>query len=580
MPRRRASRAVACSVVSLLSILFVGLFVGELTAAEPAADLVLLEGRIYTLDAARSWAEALAVRGGRIVYVGPDAGAARFVGAETRVLRLGGKMVLPGFHDSHVHLVSGGVELAQCDLNGIENQEELFARIRACAAGRDPDAWVVGGGWALPLFPDGNPAKEQLDALVGNRPAYLSAADGHSAWVSSRALALAGIGRKTPDPAQGRIERSASGEPSGTLREAASHLMDGVLPKITPDDRLAGLRRSLALAHSFGITSAIEASASSKVLETYATLDRSGELQMRVLVSLRADPAVGEAQVPELLQLRDSARGLRRVRATAVKMFADGVIEARTAALLAPYLGKPGPLGAESRGELNWEPETFARMATRLDREGFQVHIHAIGDRAIRESLNALAAAQRANGTRDARHHVAHIQLFDPADIPRFRELGVAANFQPLWAWADPYIVDLTEPVLGPERSRWLYPIRSLAASGATVVAGSDWSVSSLNPLQAIEVALTRRNPASAAGPAWNPQETVDLPTMLAAYTIAGARLAFEERETGSLEVGKAADLIVLDRDLFAIPPHEIGEAKVLRTWIDGREVFRAAGSS
>ena len=217
-------------------------------------------------------------------------------------------------------------------------------------------------------------------------------------------------------------------------------------------------------------------------------------------------------------------------------------------------------------------------MATRLDREGFQIHIHAIGDRAIRESLNALAAARQANGTRDSRHHLAHIQLFDPADVPRFRELGVAANFQPLWAWADPYILDLTEPVLGPERSRWLYPIRSLAASGATVVAGSDWSVSSLNPLAAIEVALTRRDPSQGPGPAWLPQETVDLPTMLAAYTIAGAWLAFQERETGSLEVGKAADLIVLDRDLFAIPAHEIGEAKVLRTWIAGKEVFRAEG--
>lgn len=542
--------------------------------AEPPADLALLGGKVYTLDGARSWAEAVVVRDSRLVYVGTDAGARPFLGPKTRLIELGGKMVLPGFHDSHVHLVSGGVELGQCDLNGAATLAEALSRIRAYAAAHPTKPWIVGGGWDLPLFPGGNARREVLDEVVGNRPAYLTAADGHSAWVNSKALALAGMDKSTPDPPQGRIERDPkTGEPSGTLREAAADLVSAHLPKTSAAERQVGLAKALRLAHSFGITSAIEASASEAVLETYRALEERGELSMRVLASLYVDSLRAEEQVGELVALREKVKGARRLRATAVKMFADGVIESGTAALLAPYVGRKG-----SRGELNFEPQVFARLATALDKAGFQIHIHAIGDRAIRESLNALEAARKANGARDSRHHLAHIQLFDPADIPRFKGLGVIANFQPLWAYADPYITDLTEPVLGPERSRWLYPIRSLAASGARLAAGSDWSVSSLNPLEAIEVAITRRDPSSGPGPAWRPEETVDLATMLAAYTTGGAWLAFQEKNTGSLEVGKAADLIVLDRNLFALPPYEIGEAKVLLTLVAGQEVWRAKG--
>jgi hypothetical protein len=259
------------------------------------------------------------------------------------------------------------------------------------------------------------------------------------------------------------------------------------------------------------------------------------------------------------------------MRATAVKIFADGVIESGTAALLDPYLNRNG-----GRGELNFEPDRLARFVTRLDHEGFQVHIHAIGDRAIRVSLDAHEAAQKVNGRRDARHHIAHLELIEPEDIPRFRDLGVVANFQPLWAFADPYIKDLTLGPLGPDRSRWLYPIASILKSGAVMAAGSDWPVTSLNPIEAIQVAVTRRGPTEPEGPAWIPEEKIDLPAILAAYTINGAYLNHEDKETGSLEVGKAADMIVLSRDLFKIPQGKIHEAKVLLTLLEGQEVFRA----
>jgi predicted amidohydrolase YtcJ len=538
-------------------------------ASPPVADLVLLDGAVYTVDAARSWASAVAVRDGRIVAVGTAREVEPWIGAGTRVLRLAGRMVLPGFHDAHVHPVSGGVELGQCDLNGAADSAEALRRIAACAREHPGTGWIVGGGWDLPLFPDANPDKRALDALLPDRPAILTAADGHSAWVNSRALAAAHIGAATPDPARGRIERDARGEPSGTLREAAMDLITALVPEPTPEERVAGLARAVAMAHRFGITALHEASAGPEELAAYRALDQRGELALHVRAALYVDPAKGVAQVAELEKLRAADWG-PHVVAGAAKIFADGVIESGTAALLEPYLGPRG-----GRGELDWGPERFAEIATALDRAGFQIHVHAIGDRAIRVTLDSLAAARRANGPRDARPQVAHLQLFDPADLPRFRDLGVIANFQPLWAYADSYIRDLTEPVLGSARSRWLYPIGSMIATGAVVVGGSDWSVSSMNPLAAIEVALTRRDPDSGPGPAWIPEERADLPTMIAAYTATGAWADFGERDFGSIEVGRAADLIVLDRNLFSIPADRISEAKVLLTLFGGREVFR-----
>ncbi|RIK62627.1 amidohydrolase [candidate division KSB1 bacterium] len=534
------------------------------------ADVLLRNGAIYTVDAARSWAEAAAIAHGRIIYVGANAGAEEFITPQTRVIDLNGKMVLPGFHDSHVHPVSGGIELGQCNLNGLQTQQEIFDAVREYAQKNPALPWIVGGGWDLPIFPNANPTKQQLDQLVSDRPAFLSAADGHSAWVNSKALELAGITAATADPPEGRIERDPlSKEPTGTLRERATDLVSKHIPPLTSADYLAGAKRGLAMANRFGITSLQEASATPEILAAYDSLDRSGELTARVVAAMYVDPAKDEAQIKELKQKRSRYRG-KNLRADAVKIFADGVIESRTAAMLAPYLDRP-----DYRGIPNLEADKFKRLVTALDQEKFQVHIHAIGDRAIRMALDAHEAAQLANGRRDARHHLAHIQLIDPQDIPRFERLGIIANFQSLWAYADTYITELTEPALGPERSRWLYPIGSVMRSGAMIVGGSDWSVSSMNPLDAIQVAVTRRGVDDSTGSAWIPQEIVDLPTMLAAYTINGAYVNHQENETGSIEVGKAADLIVLDRNLFEIPVHEIHNAKVLLALLEGREVHR-----
>ncbi len=540
--------------------------------AEAPADLVLTNARLETMDAARSLSAALALRNGRIAYVGAEDGLAPFIGPATRVVDLEGRTVLPGFHDSHVHPVSGGVELLLCDLNGSADLPELVVRLRGCVERLGERPWLTGGGWDLTLLPGGVADRRTLDAILPDKPAFLTSADGHSAWVNSKALALAGIDATTPDPEGGRIEREPDGAPVGTLRESAASLVGRLVPPVTDEERLQGLRLAVAMAHRFGITALHEASAGPATLAAYDALDRAGELGLHVTVAQHLGPEDGPEALAELVARRAAPHG-PHVAVTAVKLFADGVIEGGTAALLEPYVGRPGS------GIPNWSAERLRETVVALDRERFQIHIHAIGDRAIRESLDALEAAQRANPPRDRRPLLAHVQLIDPAEIPRFRALGVTADLQTLWAYADPYIRDLTEPFLGPARSRWLYPFGSLQRAGAPLAAGSDWSVSSMNPWPAIEVALTRRGPAeSVAGAAWNPDERLDLATMLAAYTIGGARAAFRERATGSIEVGKSADLVVLDRDPYATPAPELSEVVVLWTLFEGREVHRADG--
>lgn len=529
---------------------------------------MLRGGAVFTLDADNRRVEALAIRDGVIAAVGSDGEIAPWVADSTRVVELEGRMVLPGFQDSHVHPASGGVELAECDLNGLPGRQEVLDKIAACAASDPEQPWIRGGGWDLPIFKDGNPGRAELDGVTGGRPAYLSSSDGHSAWVNTKALEVAGVTAATPDPPRGRLERDASGNPSGTLRESAMGLVAKHLPPYTLEDYEAGIARALEMANRFGITTLQEASGGGEMLEAYARLRDQGRLTARVVFSQHVDPERGPEQIAEMIERRDRFEG-GRLKASTAKIFVDGVIEGHTAALLEPYLDRPG-----WRGEPNLEAGKLDEMVAALDREGFQVHLHAIGDRAIRMALDACEAAAKLNGPRDRRHHIAHLQLIDPADIPRFEKLGVVANFQPLWAYADSYITDLTEPVLGPERSRWLYPIRSVYDTGARMAAGSDWSVSSMNPLDAIQVAVTRKSLKGSEPSAWIPEERMELEPMLRAYTGGGAYVNRLEDRTGSLERGKAADLIVLDRNLFEVPRGEIHQVRVLWTLLEGKTVF------
>jgi predicted amidohydrolase YtcJ len=544
----------------------------------PPADLLLVGGVIHTFDAGRSRAEALAIRDGRIVAVGTTAEVEALAGPETRTVDLAGRFVMPAFHDAHVHPMSAGVELGQCNLNDLPTAAATLDAIAACMAANGDRPWLVGGGWVLTAFPPGQPRRQELDAITGDTPAVFSSSDGHTVWVNSAALKAAGITRATTEPESGRIDRDARGEPTGLLRESATELISRVVPPTTQEEYQAGLLRALARMHQFGIVSFQEASAREPMVEAYRAVARQGRLTARAHLSLYADPKQGAAQVDRFVATR-AAVTEPGLTAGTVKIFVDGVIEASTAYLLEPYRPIKGePASAHPRGLPNFTDEALAELVTRLDREGFQAHMHAIGDAGIRQGLDAIAAAIRANGPRDRRPHIAHIQLFHPDDIGRFRELGVVANMQPLWAFADDFIRNLTEPRLGAERSQWLYPFGALQKAGARLAGGSDWSVSSVNPLDAIEVAVTRKAlGAPDDAPAWLPEHRLDLETALAAYTNGGAYVAFED-DSGSIETGKRADVIVLDRNLFDIPVRQIHEARVLWTLADGREVHRAEG--
>jgi predicted amidohydrolase YtcJ len=535
----------------------------------PPADLLLNGAAVYTMDPARSWAEAVAVRGGRIVFVGTARDAQAWRAPRTRVVELPGRMIVPGFHDAHVHPVSGGVELAQCDLNNVPTAEAVVAKVRDCAARLGADQWVVGGGYALPVFAGGLALKEVLDAVTGGRPAYLTSADGHSAWVSSRALDIGGVDRNTKDPENGRIERNENGEPVGTLRESAMRLVGRHVPPPTAALRLEGLRLALGQLNRAGVTAVQEASASRAYLETYRDAQKKGVLTARVTAALGTDEARGPEQVDDLVRLRTEFAS-ERVRPVAAKIFADGVIEGRTAAMIEAYLDRPG-----FRGEPNISRDRLTALVRRLAGAGFNVHVHAIGDRAVRETLDAMEAARPEAAGRDLRFQIAHAQLIRPEDGARFRRLGVIVNFQPLWAYADSYMKDLTWPALRRELWAYLYPMRSLVRSGAVVAFGSDWSVSSLVPLEGIQVAVTRQSPDEEPSEVMQPDEVIDLPEALAAYTIGAAYAMGLEKQTGSIEVGKRADLVVLAENLFEVPVRRLGKTRVLMTLVDGEPVYQ-----
>lgn len=525
-------------------------------AAAPAvsrptpADTVYVGGKVYT---GVGFAEGLAVREGRIAAVGP---VEDHVGATTRVVDLGGRLVLPGFHDSHVHPAVSVLELERGDLTQARSVEALLQIV----AGLEGD-WVQATGWATTLFPPEGPTARTLDEAVPDRPAVLWSADGHSVWVNSQALRRAGITAGTPDPPGGRIERLPDGSPSGTLREAAIELVTEQLPETPPAAWHAAARKGQALAHEVGLVGVVDAAAPEEALRAYRALDEEGRLTLRVRACLESDPAAGVAQVDRIDSLRTRFAG-GRMRPEAVKFFLDGVMESETAAVLEPYLG------SGSRGTLLWEAQTLAQVARALDDRGFQLHFHALGDGAVRQALDALEGLP----PRDRRAILAHLQLVAPEDVPRFATLGAIASFSPLWAHSDAY-VEMAAPLLGPERSARQYPLASLVRAGAHVAGGSDWSVSSLNPLEAIEVAITRRAPDAGPGETWLPHESLALRDALAAYTTEGAFATFSEGISGTLEVGKAADLVVLSQDLFAIEPWQISETRVLLTVVDGKQV-------
>jgi predicted amidohydrolase YtcJ len=555
------------------------------TAAAPAtpvasADIVFTGGAVYTLDAARRWASAVAVKDGKIAFVGSDAEARRFVGPRTRVIELDGRMLLPSFQDSHAHAMYARSPADELDLDGLQDRAKILARIREFAAAHPRNAWLVGRGWDEAAFlPSGRPTRQMLDAIVPDRPVYLVNNSGHQAWANGAALTAAGITRDTPDPSNGEIVRDASGEPTGSLQETAMTLVAGKVPPRTiaerADDLLAGLQQM----NGQGITAMMEAAADPATVAAYEELQRSGRLTTRVRICQRFDQndLDDESQIRGFVAARERVAAAGRggdLDAGCVKIILDGGYGSRTVALLQPY-AIPG-LGS---GKLFVEPPRLNALVTKLDALGFQVHIHAIGDRTVRAALDAVEAARKANPDRRRPHTFAHLSLVDLADAPRFRQLGVMPNMTPLWSRPDPWQTVFAVEMFGRERADNAYRTRSLAEDGAVLVWGSDWPVTGVATMPGIETAVTHRypggrDPSGAEDRAWNPDQRLSLDRALAAYTVAGAALFEESAQRGAIEVGKDADLVVLGRNLFETPPGEIHRVPVQLTLRRGRVLW------
>ncbi|WP_067563484.1 amidohydrolase [Nocardia acidivorans] len=538
------------------------------------ADLVFTGGTVLTMDSARSRATALAVTGDRITAVG-HAEVRAAIGPRTEVVDLTGRALLPGFQDAHIHAASAGVELGECDLTGTVELDEYFRRITAYAAEHPERQWITGSGWSMESFPGGVPTRQQLDALVPDRPVYLTNRDHHGAWANTRALELAGITKDTSDPADGRVEREPGGTPIGMLQEGAMHLVEQVLPPVTPEDRMAGLLRAQAHLHALGITAWQDAylSADGGPMDhaaTYFAASENGALTARVTGAQWWERERGAEQIPAMILRRKQFRS-ERFRLDTVKIMQDGIAENYTAAMTVPYKDRHGCCTSNS-GLSFVDPIALRDYVTELDALDFQVHFHALGDRAVRESLDAVEAALLANGPRGNRHHLAHLQVVHAADIPRFHRLGAVANLQPLWAAHEVQMDELTLPFMGGDLAERQYMFGDLLRAGATLACGSDWPVSEAAPLAGIHVAVNRIHPDSDEPPLL-PEQRLDLMTALAAYT-AGSAYVNRRDDTGALRVGALADLVVLDRDPFEHLPSEIAGTRVEQTYVGGVRVF------
>jgi predicted amidohydrolase YtcJ len=457
-------------------------------------------------------------------------------------------------------------------------QQAYLDRIAGYAADHPDEAWVVGGGWAMEHIPGGGPRREDLDAVVPDRPVFLMNRDVHGAWVNSMALERAGITRDTPDPADGRIERDpASGEPSGALHEGAAYsFQDRFVPTPSRQEWERAILEGQNHLHALGITGWQDAWVTPATLDAYRSLTASGELTARVVGALWWDRHRELGQIEEFLTQRESGTVPSPVGAgfhpTSVKIMTDGVLENYTGALLEPYCDGCGG-HSDNHGLSYVERDLLAAAVTELDRLGFQVHMHAIGDRAVRNALDAVEAARAANGPSDQRHHIAHIQVVQPDDVPRFRELGVVANAQPYWAQMEPQMEELTLPFLGRGRADLQYPFGDLLRSGATIAMGSDWSVTTANPLEEIEVAVTRVDPENRDNAPFLPEQALPLQVALAAFP-AGSAYVNHDEDGGWLGVDRRADLAVIDRNLFAPSSGPVGDAHVDLTVASGRVVY------
>ncbi len=553
---------------------FVLLFLSSFAPAQTQdpADVIITNAKVYTVNSKQPWAEAIAIRGDKVVAVRNSKDIEAFRGPATKSIDARGHLLLPGFTDCHIHFMDGSLGLTRVDLNGAGSIAEIQKRVKAYADAHPKEQWILGMGWTYPTFaPSGLPDKRILDAVVPDRPVYLVAFDGHSSWANSKALEMAGITRTTPDPANGKIMRDSNGEATGALKEAAGDLIAKAAPKPTREERLDALRKGIQEANRVGLTRVHSAGGDFEYLDLFDEVRKSGDLTLRFYMAYFLDPP--ELTSEQLAKIEEARRTYHDdwISGGVVKTMLDGVVEAHTAAMLTPYSDDP-----TQSGKLFWEPEKYKQAVAEMDKRGLQVFTHAIGTRAVRVALDAYQNAATNNHTHDARHRIEHIETITAEDIPRFGKQGVIASMQPLHAYPDDDTLKIWARNAGPERASRAFPWHSIEQNGGVLAFGSDWPVVTLNPWFGIQNAVTRQTREGQPADGFVPKERVSLPDAIKGYTLGAAFAGRRENLEGSLEPGKLADLIIVSQNLFEIRPADIFKTEVLLTMVGGKVVYES----
>jgi predicted amidohydrolase YtcJ len=566
--------------ITRIALLFIFLVVQDSPAASiekergtEFATAVYWNGPIYPMiEAGPRRIEAIATRGERIIFTGSKSAVRSLIGEGTTIIDLKGKTILPAFTDAHTHPLANALFKGACDLSEMTSLDRIKAEIRKFAEAHRDNTWLVAVNVWDPAFLNSGSPRRLLDTFESDRALVLVPASAHEAWLNSKALATLGITASTEDSRGGRFDREAnSREPNGVIHEGALDLVMRALPPATQVDKEVALKEFLREANSFGIVNLVDARADPADVSVYESLAAAGSLTARVTLAAYCDVSKGVAGVQTLIaDIQKAHQKNKEISLRQIKIYMDGTVEGKTAALLEPYFGR------EDSGIPTADQATVDAVIAEIDRQGFQIHVHAIGDRGVRMALNGFQRARQMNGARDARHQIAHLHIVHPNDLPRFKALHITANCQGCWADGDSdYVTKINRDLLGPVRSRWQYPIGTLHRIGTTLVFGSDWPVSSMDPLRAIQIAITRRQPDGKSRRAWTRQHLIDIHTAVTGFTRNGAWITFRENESGSLAPGKSADMVILDADPMRISKFKIlSRATVRRTIFKGRVVF------
>ncbi|MGB2662526.1 MAG: amidohydrolase [Candidatus Acidiferrum sp.] len=563
----------------LPALLFLSFFLSAIaahaqqSARVAPADILIVHAKIYTVDAKKPWAQSLAIRKGKIVAVGSDEQVARFRGIGTKMIDAGGKLALPSFTDSHIHMLDGGLSLAEVNLEGAKDVAEIQSRLRVYADRHPDNKWILGGGWNYAMFgTETLPNKKYLDQLFPAIAVFLACFDFHTFWANSKALALAGITKATPDPPNGEIVRDpVTGEPTGALKESAGDLVGKVVPKPTAVETLNAYRAAIKWANQNGLGRVHSAGGDFEHLDVFQELRDENQLSLRLHVAYVLDPAEVHPQDLDALESTRKKFHDEWIDANSVKFYLDGVVESHTAAFFEPYTDDPS-----TKGALFWDPEKYKAAVAALDKKGFQLYTHAIGDYAVRTALDAYEFAEHTNHTRDHRNRVEHIETITAADIPRFAKLGVIASMQPLHAYPDEDTLDVWARNIGPDRASRAWLWKSIAQQGGRYTFGSDWPVVTLNLWEGVQTAVTRQTSDGKPAGGFVPSQKLSVAEAVEGYTIDAAYAGHLEKSEGSLEIGKVADVILVDKNIFEIDPHTIGETNVVLTIVGGKIVYEA----